>query len=424
MKNQFRRIKFIWLLAVVVCFGPKSFAQTKKPDSIYFNLPCLKIELNKIENDSVALKSFYKKLHRLKNDSVQKVSIVHIGDSHIQADYFSGKVRQNLQSEFGNAGRGLIFPYKLAKTNGQESFKSSSNVEWESKRCVFPDLPLPTGISGITIKSTVANAELKIMLSNENGLHYGTNKITLFHEKGPNTFDFLVYDNDNHIQGFINSNIKGDYSFTSKIDLDTFLNQFIIKAYRKDSFQTYAQIYGLLLENKSRGILYNTIGVNGAEFRHYNLSNKFIEQLPALKPDLVIISLGTNDAFRKGFNPTLFASNIDLLVKSIQKNNPKANILLTTPSDSYRKKGKSKADNPDIKLARNIMVDYCLKNNIAYWDLYEIMGGVGSIKKWKAKGLVQPDLLHFTKSGYELQAKLLYNALINGFKKSELNGLQ
>lgn len=405
MKCKIRKKAIIFCSLLIVCFiHQKIFSQ------------------NKIENDSIGLKFFYEKLHLMKNDSAQKVSIVHIGDSHIQADHFSGKVRQNLQIEFGNAGRGLIFPYRLAKTNGQESFKSSSNTDWQSKRCVFPDSLLPIGISGITINTTDSNAEIKIILSQDTLLDYGANQVTLFHEKGPSTFDFLIYDTLECIQVFINSNLMGEYPFTSKVEFDTPIKQFVIKSYKRDSLQSYAQIYGLLLENNSKGILYNTIGVNGAEYRHYNLAEKFNEQLPALKPALIIISLGTNDAYPKGFNASVLYQNIDTLVKSIQKYNPNTNILLTTPPDSFRGRGKKKQKNTDMKIARDTIVDYCIKNNLAYWDLYEIMGGFGSIEKWKAKGLARPDKLHFSKAGYEIQAELLYRALSNGFKSFELNG--
>lgn len=45
------------------------------------------------------------------------VSIVHIGDSHIQADISTGTTRELLQYDFGNAGRGLVSPLKMSGTN-------------------------------------------------------------------------------------------------------------------------------------------------------------------------------------------------------------------------------------------------------------------------------------------------------------------
>jgi len=50
------------------------------------------------------LKSFFRKLSLLKTQNKGTVNIVHLGDSHIQAGYFSGIVRRGLRQYFGNAG--------------------------------------------------------------------------------------------------------------------------------------------------------------------------------------------------------------------------------------------------------------------------------------------------------------------------------
>src|SRR5689334_6265925 len=67
---------------------------------------------NHLMNDT-ALKDFFQKLDELKNGTRDQVVIVQVGDSHVQADFFSSIVRENFQRQFGNAGRGLIFPYKV-----------------------------------------------------------------------------------------------------------------------------------------------------------------------------------------------------------------------------------------------------------------------------------------------------------------------
>src|SRR5690606_31485683 len=64
------------------------------------------------------------------------------------------------------------------------------------------------------------------------------------------------------------------------------------------NYQKYV-LNGLILENGNSGIIYHSIGVNGAKFLDYNKYPLFFEQLKALNPDLIIISLGTNEAFDK-----------------------------------------------------------------------------------------------------------------------------
>jgi lysophospholipase L1-like esterase len=269
---------------------------------------------------------------------------------------------------------------------------------------------LPIGIGGITIKTMDSAAYINLTLQDQSGLDYGCTKMTLFHEKGPQAFDFMLYDGPD-ILGFINSNLLIGGPFSSTINFDKPQKRIRLKVYKRDSLQNFAQVYGLLLENEQPGILYNATGVNGAECRHCSASKYFFDQLSLLSPDLVIISLGTNEAYPRGFDADHFQVQLDSLAKQVKRANPEAALLFTTPADSYRKKYK----NPDMKSARNTIIQYCETNHFAYWDLYAIMGGYGSMAKWKAKNLGAPDKVHFSRGGYELQGKLMYSALKNGY---------
>jgi len=72
---------------------------------------------NYIQDDQ-NLGQFFKKLDLLKEGKIEKVHILHIGDSHIQGDYMSRTVRFRLQDEFGEGGRGMVFPYSLLNMYG------------------------------------------------------------------------------------------------------------------------------------------------------------------------------------------------------------------------------------------------------------------------------------------------------------------
>lgn len=372
---------------------------------------------NFIRNDKLLHELFFPKLKLLQDSGIERVNIVHIGDSHIQADYFSGMVRENFHREFGNAGRGFVFPYRVAKTNEPYSYKTSTNVVWESKRNVFPDKPLPIGASGITIESLDSTAIINFMLSEKNTIDYSFNKLTLFHEKGRGNYDYILCDEFNCELGRIKSNDLSS-AFTSTLSFGKSVKNFILKCKTSDSIAQCARIYGMLLENGKPGVLYNMIGVNGAEFRYYNSSVYFVEQMSVLAPDLVIISLGTNEGIHKGFNPDFFYSQMDSFVNAIRNKNPDAVFLLTTPGDSYRRSGRYKVPNPDILKIRETIIKYATEHGIAYWDLFEIMGGYKSMGKWHASGLTAKDKLHFSKKGYQIQGVLLYDALIKSYLSS------
>lgn len=394
-----------------------SMAQTID-STVYKQYTFIRKDLNRISNDSSSLQSFYEALYQLEKTKKGRINVVQIGDSHIQADNLSGTIRQKMQLRFGNAGRGLVFPYRVAKSNEPTTYRTSTNVLWDSKRNVFYDKPLPIGLCGFTVETHDSMAEIGLMVKDQPGLGYAFTKFTLFHDKGNMNYDLTICDDLNCERGVFHAGAGSNGNpFVSELKFDKPLRQLIIRNRITDTLHRSTRIYGMLLENDSSGILYNMIGVNGAEYRHYNMSKYFEDQLPVLSPDLVIISMGTNEAFMGGFDKDVFYRNIDTLVTSIKMRNPKATVMLTTPGDSYKRSRKGRIKNPDVKVAKETLIRYCIEHNMAYWDLYEVMGGFGSMGKWYAMKIAQKDRVHFTGRGYQIQGDLFYTALMKGFEK-------
>lgn len=417
MKKHFFISLFFIACFVSHCFYNNTYAQ--ESDTLSFQkYPFIKAHLNKIENDSIAMSFLYKKLYELQATKKGRVDIIHIGDSHIQADHFSGLIRQKIQLRFGNAGRGLIFPYRVAKSNEPASYKTTTNAVWDSKRNVFYEKPLPIGVSGFTIETADSAAEINLTVKDQPGLGYDFTKFTLFQEKGLRNYDITICDEYNCERGTFKSIDTSASNFISQVKFDKPVRQIILRNKVSDTLhQKATRIYGMLLENDSAGVLYNMIGVNGAEYRHYSKSKYFIQQLSYLNADLVILSLGTNEAFAASFDKVEFYRHIDSLVTGIQKACPNATILLTTPADSFRRSKKGRIKNPDMQEARVTIVNYCLQHNLPYWDLYEIMGGYGSMAKWFTAQLSAKDKVHFNARGYQLQGNMFYQALMGNYEK-------
>ena len=95
---------------------------------------------------------------------------------------------------------------------------------------------------------------------------------------------------------------------------------------------------GIVLENDQNGIIYHSIGVNGAHFSDYNKSPRFFEQIKALAPDLIIISLGTNETFGH-MSPERYEDEVNKFISAIRSQYGQCPILLTTPPPSpYKRK--------------------------------------------------------------------------------------
>ncbi len=404
------------LLMVVVCIYSSAIGVAQS-DTAYLvkEYDFIVNELNTIENENRNLRRFYQKMFLLENERLRRLNIAHVGDSHLQADMFSGEVRQLLQLRFGNAGRGFVYPYHVAKSNEPASYNSYSNAAWEAKRNAFPNQPLPIGIGAFTIETKDSTATLGFNVKDQPGLGYQFSKLTLFHEKDSAYSMAICLDTACDSSFYINTDTTG-HPFASTYVFDAPAHKVLLKSYAQDSSALLkTRIYGTLLENDSVGVLYNMIGANGAKYTHYVNSAHFIEQFAYLKSDLVIFSMGTNEGYKPGINPAEFYRQMDSLLVDVRKTNPNAAIILTTPPDSYRMGKSKRIKNPDMRFVRLTIINYCLQHKLPYWDLHEVMGGVGSMDDWLDEGLAAHDKVHFTAKGYQLQGRLLYYAIMRGY---------
>jgi hypothetical protein len=369
-------------------------------NAIKSTYPFLTISNNTIIN-SDGLDSFYKKLTSLKQTHKGVVRIVHIGDSHIQADIFSGTMRNKLQQYFGNAGRGLIFPYQLAKSNAPVDISSSSNITWHYNRLAHPEIPTTNGISGFCIKTdTNTNVSVNVKLS------------------APQSF--------NHVRFFLDSaNISpvkwelyaggkrylltvNDSAFCREVFLEKNTDSFSIKS--SDTTQT-RQFFGVSVDNSNPGIIYNTIGVNGATYQEYNIAPLFWKQLGALDADLYIISMGTNEAQKQAVTEDSFQRQVLLFIQNLKVVSPNAEIIITTAADSYKKE----KYNIELDEVNCLLLQITTQNNIPLWDMYNITGGHRSADCWRDNKCMNKDLIHYLPNGYQIQGDIFFNALAKGY---------
>lgn len=346
---------------------------------------------NVFQNDAKTLKPFYEKLLELRSGVRDRVSVYQIGDSHIQSGYFPGTARASLQKYYGNAGRGLIFPLRLAGTNQPDDYKISSagGITRNSS---------DRGIGGFALNAS-ATSSIDISTNSFFNTDNSFNKLSVISSSPGLSPKAQVADGS---ETFANWN---EYSLRSLM-WDKATSKISVKLDGEASI-----LYGLILEKQSPGLLYHSTGINGAGF--YNLldSPNLFKQIGMLNPDLIIISLGTNDAQGK-YRNDLFASNLKRFWQLLRTYCPDSAVLFTLPPDS-KKHGKH---NADLEKLEKTIVDFARQNSCAWWDLSDVMGGKGSISKWRKEQMASQDYLHYTPKGYMLQGYLFYQAFVKSYK--------
>lgn len=168
------------------------------------------------------------------------------------------------------------------------------------------------------------------------------------------------------------------------------------------------QTTALATETGQPGIVYHAIGKNGATY-HTFLDENRLQLIDSLHPDLVIISLGTNDAYGRTFDSAAMRANMDSLCCRIQERNPTARILLTTPPGCYWRRIPLR-HMKDVAAAQR---QYAAEHGLAVFDLHTTVGGeIFALRNWRSQNMMRRDLIHFNNSGYQLMGALLAHAIL------------
>ena len=297
-----------------------------------------------LPDSSKAWNNFFNELDSLRAGKDTAITIVQLGDSHIQAGHLSGRVMRLFQQAFGNAGRGWIAPFKLSKTNEPDDyFIKSVAKDWIAGRCIQHVRKTPIGIGGIGIKSVSPSINFDVVITPNNGAGYEFNEAILY--RGEKSMPMLPAGAlKDSVQTFRADTVcvPGVLADTFRISCLTDTLQ-LQSTRRKEGTNTLRPAssftnlyYGLTLKNGGRGILYHSIGVNGAMYVNYT-DEAYIRQLALLKPSLLIISMGTNETFGRRFNTDEFSGQIEAFLAIVKKELPNTAILLTTPPECYRR---------------------------------------------------------------------------------------
>lgn len=350
---------------------------------------------------------FLQKLETLLSTGEGKINVVQIGGSHIQAGVFSGQIRNRLQQMNGemNAGWGFMFPYRMSRTNTPFGYYIRYTGDWQACRNIETRKTCTLGVGGIAATTSSDRAELTILLEKENELDYSYNKVKVFYQASDSVYTISA--DSALVKNVVRTADYTEFVLNSRVDS---LNIVIEKNSGKEGNFT---LFGISTERAPNGFLYHSIGVNGAHVPAFLRCDLFEQQLAVLKPDLVILGLGINDAYGRKFSQAEFEANYAGLIAKIRRAAPETAIIFTTNNDSYLyrryvNKNGAKVEESMMKLAQ--------KHSAGVWNMYEVMGGQNSVVLWEKNGLAQRDKVHFTREGYLLLGDLFSNALMQNFE--------
>ncbi len=336
------------------------------------------------------------------------VNIVHYGDSQIEEDRITNILRRNLQADFTGGGIGLLPAYQSVQTQTIQqamSYQPTRSIVYNTYQPRKDKQYGPIGQMA-WIDSTYT---LSIAPRNKNtGLysaHYFS-QVTIL-SSAEHNMRIKVHNERKTIEN------KG-----KSLQLTTFT---LPDSTTRASIQFMGQghVYGIWFGNPT-GVNVDNIpmrGCSGTIFTRIDAS-QLRTYFAATHTRLIILQYGGNRM------PHFYSSKgIDEYVSSLRKQiaylqhlAPEATFLFIGPSDMSTRKNGKMITYPLLPEVNDKLSTMARDAGIAYWSMYDAMGGKNSMQQWVKSGLAGKDYIHFTRRGANEMGKMLYEELMTVYR--------
>lgn len=372
------------------------------------------------QGDSSSFERLFRKMDSVLFLGKGNLKVLHLGGSHVQAGTLTRRLRNDLLSlrPALDGGRGLVFPFSAAHTNNPSSFTTSYEGSWKVTKNVQREPDHRLGLTGIALSASEDKASVTVTTV----------------ARDPKPVDPAFTFNEVRILGYSSVEERVPVVVLPKGDT-------LAGCHQTDSSWSFAlpcltdsvkvatrgkgefTLTGIFLDNPFPGVSVTGIGVNGASLGSYSKCQDLERDLAMVDPDLVIFGIGINDATATNFSEDEFVGRYKALVSQVRSVNPDCALLFISNNDSFRRsRRRGYYVNTNGQLAERAFLRLGKECDSGVWDLFDIMGGLGSMRKWEEAGLAKRDKIHFTETGYELVGDLLFNALMDKYVEHLNNG--
>jgi len=349
----------------------------------------------------------------LKDVKIDKIRVAHYGDSIIWADVITPDLRYNLQKKFGGHGAGFL---SICSDDIQAKkstiHKFSDDWKWASLFTKNVNR-LPIGIAG-TVAETGHSSTVHFEAGRYSQASNSFSEISLFYSNtNPQSTLKIIYNKDEWATYPL-----PDKRFVNKFELD--LNGNNKKIDLEFNNCEKSLFYGISLES-GNGVYVDNFALRGnSGVSLKNISKETMEDFSEyLNYKLFIIQFGVNVVAAGNVNYQWYEKKMIQVISFLRKYYPEASFLLVSSGDLGKKNGSNFYTHPEIKKIVKVQKRIAEKSNIAFWNLFEAMGGENSIISWvnSSPPLAFKDFCHLTEDGGKIVADLLTDALNDAHQK-------
>ncbi len=330
------------------------------------------------------------------------VHVFHYGDSQIEGDRITQIIRDSLQSLFGGSGPGMLplwqpIPCRTVSqtvTDSVATYYAAGIMGRRAKHDRYGAMAQMAELRGEKVTMTVT--------ARGEG-HGAYRNITVF---------------------------VGSVADTMRLTLDSLNTKTVApceglrsvswRVSARNSFRLTLEgrgdVYGIEVDG-GRGVTVTNIPMRGADglFLQRMDANLSSQMMRRLNTRLVIMEFGGNalPMFQSESNVDNYCSGIGQQIERMKALCPEARIIFIGPADMSVKVNGTLQTHELLPLLTQRLAETCDKHDVAFWDMYDVMGGWNSMIAWveHQPQLAGTDYVHFTTRGANRIASILWKAI-------------
>ena len=344
------------------------------------------------------------------------VRVLHYGDSPTTGDLITSDARALFQKQFGDGGAGFVLmakPWAWYFHRGVDMDASKWTID------VAGDTQIKDGLHGLGgasfqgLNGAVANFTVKEQRSAE---------VAFLKQPEGGAFSFEA---DGQELGKVETAAEDREPAWASFELPAGSKKFTVRVESGT-----VRLYGVEFSKARPGVLYSSLGVNGANITllsHGFNGAHWAAQLHHYKPDLVVLAYGTNESGFPKFVDSTWAAEMKSVVKRLQTALPGSSILLMSPMDRGERNDRGEIETI-AAMPRLVKIEAKVaeETHVAFFNTFQAMGGEGTMARWYAAEprLVGSDYIHPMPAGAKIVGELLYGALRDGYNEYKLRQLK
>ena len=359
----------------------------------------------------------------------QSVRIVHFGDSQIEEDRITMIIRRRLQDRFGGGGIGLVPMVQTIPT-----YTARQTLEQDGHE-----------VPNSTIRRYLSYGPSSMRLKDDN--RYGPMaqvayitepidvNIELLRDRVP-TYDYSrirVLCSDSVLvtlvsdSAAINSGVpkelgsNGVQSSEASNATQSLKHAVINSEAQRSStlhFEGTGYVYGISLETPT-GVQVDNIPMRGAAGTNFTMMNKqmFADYFHQTNTTLIIMQFGGNamPSIRTQAALEKYVLALRQQIRFLMSAAPNASLLFIGPSDMITTVDGEQRTYPLLPVLDSALATMVGEHGGAYYSLFRLLGGAGSMVSWRDKGLAGDDMIHFTRAGAKKVGEMLAKQLLEDY---------